>query len=90
MFVTLVIRRAVRMRRIILPSVNCPALQYFPTFHKLQFLDRFPKRIQVSVFMNPCTERRAVQCGRIDGWREADRQDEANSRLSQFCERAYI
>ena len=31
MFIALVIRHSVRMRRIILPSVACPAPQYFPT-----------------------------------------------------------
>ena len=35
MFVALIIQPAVRMRRKILPSVACPALQYFATLcHK--------------------------------------------------------
>ena len=38
-FVALVIQHAKRMRRIILSSVACPALQYFPTLsHKWQDL----------------------------------------------------
>jgi hypothetical protein len=32
MFVALLIQNAKRMRRIILPSVTCPALSYFSTF----------------------------------------------------------
>ena len=34
LFVALVIQHAMRMRRVILSSVVCPALQYFPTLSR--------------------------------------------------------
>jgi len=40
-FVALGMQHATRMRRIILPSVACPAVQYFSTFlHKQQDFEK--------------------------------------------------
>jgi hypothetical protein len=40
----------------------------------------------VKLHKNPSIRSRAVPCGQRD--RQTDRHDEANSRFSQFCERA--
>jgi hypothetical protein len=55
----------------------------------LNFLSRFEKNTQISNLMK--IRQVGAQMfhvdGRTDGWR--DRYDNVNSRLSQFCERAY-
>jgi len=53
---------------------SCPILM------KLEFLDRFSKNTQLSNFME--IRPPGPSCMRTD------RPDEANSRFSQFCERA--
>jgi hypothetical protein len=51
---------------------------------KLEFLDRFPKSPQVKNFMKI----RLVVVKLFDADGQTDRHGEANSRFSQFCERA--
>jgi len=50
------------------------------------FLTEFPKILKYKFYENPSSGIRAVPCGRAGG--RMDRHDEANSRFSQFCERA--
>jgi hypothetical protein len=57
---------------------------------KLEFTWRiFEKCTKTKFDGNPSSGRRLVPCGHTDGWtaRQTDRHDEAESRLSQFCER---
>jgi len=54
---------------------------------KLEFSHQiFEKFSNIKFNENPSSESRVFPCGRKAG--QMDRHDEANSRLSQFCERA--
>jgi len=46
----------------------------------------FEKSSNTKLHENPSSGIRVVPCGRTDG--RTDRHDEADSRFSQFCERA--
>jgi hypothetical protein len=48
----------------------------------------FEKYSDTKLLENPCTGSRVVPCGRKD--RRIDGHDKANSRFSQFCERAQL
>ena len=52
--------------------------------NKLKFFDRFSKNTHVSTFMKVLPV--AAELFHADG--QTDKHDEANSRLSLFCERA--
>ena len=62
-------------------------------YRNLNFLGRFSKHTDIKCIENPSNERWVVQCGRTDGRtdRQTDkaRHNEANSRFSQFSERAW-
>jgi hypothetical protein len=47
----------------------------------------FEKTSNIKFHENSSRGRRVVPCGRTDG--QTDRHDEANSRFSEFCDRAY-
>jgi len=49
-------------------------------------MDSFSKNTHIKFHENPCSGSRVVPRGRMDGL--ADGHDEANSRFSQFYERA--
>jgi hypothetical protein len=54
---------------------------------KLEFSEQFlEKHSNIEFHENPSSGSCVVPVGRTD--RQTDRQDEANSRFSQFCERA--
>jgi hypothetical protein len=54
---------------------------------KLEFSQQIKKKYSAIKFhKNPSSGSRVVLCGRTDG--RTDRQEKANSRFSQFCERA--
>jgi hypothetical protein len=58
---------------------------------KLEFLRQiFEKYSNIKFHENPSSGSQIVTCGRTDEQtgRQTDRHDEANSRFSQFCERA--
>jgi hypothetical protein len=46
----------------------------------------FGKYVNIKLHENPSRGSRVVLCGRVD--EQTGRHDEANSRFSQFCERA--
>jgi len=54
---------------------------------KIEFSRRLSQKYSnIKFHENPSTGSRVVPCGQADG--RTDRHDEANSRFSQFCERA--
>jgi hypothetical protein len=58
---------------------------------KLEFSRQiFEKYVNIKFHENPSSGNQVVTCGRTDEQtgRQTDRHDEANSRFSQFCERA--
>ena len=60
-----------------------------PIVMKLEFSRHiFEKSSNIKFQENPFSETRVIPCGRTD--KQTDRHDEANSRLSQLCERALI
>jgi len=48
----------------------------------------FGKILNIKFHENPSSRSRAFPCGRTDGQTDRHTHDEANSRFSQFCERA--
>jgi hypothetical protein len=62
-------------------------LYSFPIVIKREFSGQiFEKSSDIQCHENPTSGTRVVPCGRTDG--QTDRNDEADSRFSQFCERA--
>jgi len=59
-------------------------MRFFLHISKLTLLERFAKNTQISNFMNIC----AVEAELFYEHGRTDRHDEANSRFSQFYERA--
>jgi len=53
---------------------------------KLEFSRQIFEKSNIKFHENPSSGSRVVPCGRLDG--QTNRHDEADSRFSQFCERA--
>ena len=78
-------------------SVNVPTMHIYrssckvPSFCHILIKMKFPRHIfekytTINFHENPSSCSRVVPCGRMD--RQTEKHDEANSRFSQFCERA--
>jgi hypothetical protein len=58
----------------------------YPILMKLEFPQFFEKYSNIKFHENPSSGSLAIPCGRTDRWTGG--HAEANSRFSQFCERA--